>query len=168
MNEDGLPSLTKYYEQLCTLARHLEALSRSPQAGREGVTEIQIDEHTNTKNVVIDTFVTLIETIWTDVRFEEFKNRSIKTLYRWKNPTLTRTLVPKSMSATNELVDTIANQAKSHFLDFTHKTKTRNFTIHKDAKASQALLKECVLEVNQMATKEKEKRAYYYGGGRTL
>ena len=168
VDQKGLPWLTEYYEKLYTLARDLEALSHSPQAGREGVTKIQIDEHTNTKNIVIDTFVTLIETIFTDVRFKDLKDESIATLYKWRNPTLIRTLVPKSMSATNELVDTVANQAKSLSLDFTHKTKTMNFITHEDARASQALLKECVLEVNQMATKEKEKRAYYYGGGRTL
>ena len=137
--------LTEYYKKLCELARHLETLSRSPQAGREGVIKIQIDEHTRTKNLVIDTFVTLIETIFTDVRFKNLKKSSIAEAKKWKSPILTKTLVPQSMSATNESLDEVVKVAESLSMHFTHKTKTMNFTTHTNTSVSHRLFKECVL-----------------------
>ena len=167
----GLSLLIKYYERLYKLAHHLEVFSRLPEARQEGVTKTQIHEHITTKNFVINTFSALIDTILTDVSFKEAKEGLIKTMQTWKNPTVTQTLLSESMSSRNELLDTVAATAESLSLHFSHKTITKNLTVHRDARASQALLKECVLKVNEIAqkeTKEKEKKAYYFGGGRTL
>ena len=167
----GLSLLIKYYERLYKLAHHLEVFSRLPEARQEGVTKTQIHEHITTKNFVINTFSALIDTILTDVSFKETKEELIKTMQSWKNPTVTQTLLSESMSSRNELLDTVAATAESLSLHFSHKTITKNLTVHRDARASQALLKECVLQVNEIAekeTKEKEKKAYYFGGGRTL
>ena len=159
--------LIKYYERLYKLAHHLEVLSRLPEARQEGVTNTQIHEHITIKNFVINTFSALIDTILTDVSFKEAKEGFIKTMQTWK----TQTLLSENISSRNELLDTVADTAESLSLHFSHKTITKNLTVHRDARASQALLKECVLKVNEIAqkeTKEKEKKAYYFGGGRTL
>ena len=159
--------LIKYYERLYKLAHHLEVLSRLPEARQEGVTNTQIHEHITTKNFVINTFSALIDTILTDVSFKEAKEGFIKTMQTWK----TQTLLSENISSRNELLDTVADTAESLSLHFSHKTITKNLTVHRNARASQALLKECVLKVNEIAqkeTKEKEKKAYYFGGGRTL
>ena len=171
VKQDDLSPLTSYFEGLYKLAHHLEVLSRLPQARQEGVTKTQINEHITTKNFVINTFSALIDTILTDASFKQVKKGLIKTMQSWKSPTLTQTLLSESMSSRNELLDTVGDTAESLYLHIPHKSKTKNLTVHRDARASQALLKECVLKVNEIAqkeTKEKEKEAYYFGGGRTL
>ena len=167
MAESDVFSLVDYYNSLCELAQNLEVLSRLPQAGREEITLNQITEHSKTKNLVVTTFVTLIDTILTDACFKELKADFIDQMLTWQ----TKTLLPGSMVSRNELLDTIAATAESLSLNLTHQTQPKTLEIRRDTRFSKALLKQCVLEVNEMgqqATKEKEKKAYYFGGGRTL
>ena len=172
MAESDVFSLVDYYNSLCELAQNLEVLSRLPQAGREEITLNQITEHSKTKNLVVTTFVTLIDTILTDACFKELKADFIDQMQTWQ----TKTLLPESMVSRNELLDTIAATAESLSLNLTHQTQPKTLEIRRNTRFSKALLKQCVLEVNEIAqketkekeTKEKEKKAYYFGGGRTL
>ena len=177
--------MANYYGRLHYLAHNLEVLSGFSEAGREGVTVEQISQHSKTSKSVSDTFSTLVNTLVTKASFRDsdsckkFKEGLITKMQTWKHPAVIETSLLGSEPSRDESLDNVVKVAESLSMHFTHKTKTMNFTTHKDARASQALVKECVLEVDQMAqkdtslpsvkeSKEKEKRAYYYGGGRTL